>query len=313
MPSSQKPIVVVGSINIDLVANAEKIPAAGETVRGNDFQVHPGGKGANQAVAVARLGYPVQLIGKVGTDAFGDQLHAYLKETGVNVDAVERHEGASGVAMITVSPQGENSIVVTPGANAEVTADFIDAHRETIRGAGIVLAQLEIPIDTVEHLASLCEAEGIPLMLDPAPAHALPLAIFRHVQWFTPNETEAAFFAAKVGEDVGELKPEKTANALLAAGAESVVLKMGSRGVYLSSANGLSQMIPAFRVTAVDTTAAGDAFNGAFATALMLGFEQQVGARFAAAAAAISVTRPGAQPSMPTRAEVDELLRAHGS
>jgi len=215
--------------------------------------------------------------------------------------------------MITVSPQGENSIVVTPGANAEVTADFIDAHRETIRDAGIVLAQLEIPIDTVEHLASLCGAEGIPLMLDPAPAHALPLAIFRHVQWFTPNETEAAFFAAKVGEDVGELKPEKTANALLAAGAESVVLKMGSRGVYLSSANGLSQMIPAFRVTAVDTTAAGDAFNGAFATALMLGFEQQVGARFAAAAAAISVTRPGAQPSMPTRAEVDELLRAHGS
>lgn len=309
MPSSQKPIVVVGSINIDLVANAEKIPAAGETVRGNDFQVHPGGKGANQAVAVARLGYPVQLIGKVGTDAFGDQLHDYLKATGVNVDAVERHEGASGVAMIAVSPQGENSIIVTPGANAEVTTDYVDAHKETIRRAGIVLAQLEIPIDTVEHLASLCGAEGIPLMLDPAPAHALPPAIFRHLRWFTPNETEAAFFATDVTEGVGELEPEKIANALLATGVEKVVLKMGSRGVYLST-NGFSQTVPAFQVKAVDTTAAGDAFNGAFATALMLGLEQSAAARFATAAAAISVTRPGAQPSMPTRAEVDELLKA---
>ncbi len=311
MSSSQKPIVVVGSINIDLVASAEKIPVAGETVRSSDFQVHPGGKGANQAVAVARLGYPVQLIGKVGTDAFGGQLLSYLREAGVDVSAVEKHEGTSGVAMIAVSPRGENSIVVTPGANAQVTPAFLNAHRETIRAAGMVLAQLEIPIETVEYLASLCGEEQIPLMLDPAPAHALPSTVFHHLRWFTPNETEAAFFAAQFKEDERELKPERIARVLLDAGVESVVLKRGSRGVYLASANDSSHVVPAFAVEAVDTTAAGDAFNGAFATALMLGMERMEAARFAAAAAAISVTRPGAQPSMPTRAEVDEMLRSH--
>jgi ribokinase len=311
MPSSQKPIVVVGSINIDLVASAEKIPVAGETVRGGDFQIHPGGKGANQAVAVARLGYPVQLIGKVGTDTFGGQLLSYLQEAGVDVNAVERHEGTSGVAVIAVSTRGENSIVVVPGANAHVTPDFLDLHRETICDAGIVLAQLEIPIATVEYLSNLCEEEGISLMLDPAPAHALPSKIFRHLRWLTPNETEAAFFAAEFMKDLRKLEPEQISNALLGAGVENVVLKMGSRGVYLSSANGNSHMLPAFPVTAVDTTAAGDAFNGAFATALMLGMGQVEAARFATAAAAVSVTRPGAQPSMPSRAEVDELLGTH--
>jgi ribokinase len=315
MPSSQKPIVVVGSINIDLVANAEKIPLAGETVRGSDFQVHPGGKGANQAVAGARLGYPVQLIGKVGTDVFGEQLLSSLQEAGVNVNAVARHEGTSGIAMIAVSPRGENSIVVTPGANAQVTPHFLDSHRETIRGAGIVLTQLEIPIETVAHLADLCGEEEIPLMLDPAPAHALSPGILRHLRWFTPNETEAAFFASQLAEGARKPEPEQIANVLLAAGFGNVVLKMGSGGVYLSSTDGsanvFSHRIPAFPVKAVDTTAAGDAFNGAFATALMLGMPQEEAARFAAAAAAVSVTRHGAQPSMPTRAEVDELLGAH--
>ena len=311
MPSSQKPIVVVGSINIDLVASAEKIPAAGETIRGSDFQVHPGGKGANQAVAVARLGYPVQLIGKVGTDTFGEQLLSYLKETGVDVNAVGKHEGSSGVAMIAVSPRGENSIVVTPGANARVTPDYLDIHWETIRGAGIVLAQLEIPIETVEYLADLCKQESIPLMLDPAPAQRLPEDLFHRLRWFTPNETEAAFFAAQFSEDIGELEPAHVADTLIGAGVDSVVLKMGARGVYLSSASDSPQIIPAFPVRAVDTTAAGDAFNGAFATALMLGMEKFAAARFAVAAAAVSVTRPGAQPSMPSRADVDEVLNAH--
>jgi len=311
MPSSQKPVVVVGSINIDLVANAEKIPMAGETVRGSDFQVHPGGKGANQAVAVARLGYPVQLVGKVGTDAFGEQLLSYLLEAGVDVAAVEKHEGSSGVAMIAVSSRGENSIVVTPGANAFVTPDYLDAHRETIRGAGIVLAQLEIPIETVLYLAGLCEQEGIALMLDPAPAHALPDDLFRHLHWFTPNETEAAFFAAQFFKGAGELEPDRVADILIGTGVHGVMLKMGARGVYLASSGSSSQIIPALPVKAVDTTAAGDAFNGAFATALMLGMENVEAARFAVAAAAVSVTRAGAQPSMPSRAEVDELLGAH--
>jgi ribokinase len=311
MSADQKPIVVVGSINIDLVASAEKIPVVGETVRGGDFQIHPGGKGANQAVAVARLSYPVQLVGKVGTDAFGEQLLSYLREVGVGVDAVEKQDGASGVAMISVSPRGENSIVVVPGANGQVTPDLLDTHREAIRGAGIVLTQLETPIETIEHLASLCKEEGIPLMLDPAPARSLPESIFRQLQWVTPNETEAAFFAAQLADDVRQLEAKQIANVLLSAGVENVVLKLGSRGVFLSTANNSGQMVPAFPVQAVDTTAAGDAFNGAFATALMLGMGQVEAARFAVAAAAISVTRHGAQPSMPTRAEVDELLGGH--
>jgi ribokinase len=309
MPTSQKPVLVVGSINVDLVANAEKIPVAGETVRGIDFQVHAGGKGANQAVAVARLGYPVELIGKVGTDAFGDQALSHLKEAGVGMDAVERHDGTSGVAMIAVSPQGENSIVVVPGANAHVTPPFLEEHRETIRRAGIVLTQLETPIDTGEYLANLCEAEGIPLMLDPAPAHALPEKLFRRLRWLTPNETEAAFLATQVSDHASESEPAEIADILLDKGVQSVILKMGSRGVCLATANTFLQMIPAFPVKAVDTTAAGDAFNGAFATALMLGMEQMKAARFAVAAAAISVTRHGAQPSMPTQVEVEELLR----
>ena len=311
MASSKKPIVVVGSINIDLVANAEHIPAAGETVRGSEFQVHPGGKGANQAVAVSRLGYPVQLIGKVGTGAFGEQLRAYLQEAGVDVQAVERHEGTSGVAMITVSPRGENSIVVIPGANAQVTPEFLDSHREIIRGAGIVLTQLEIPIETVLHLANVCAEYEVPLVLDPAPAHALPREIFRHMRWFTPNETEAAFFSHPSAPGLQDAEPAQIARSLLDLGVAGVVLKMGSRGVYLASADGSSQMLPIFPVHAVDTTAAGDAFNGAFATALMLDMNPVEAARFASAAAAVSVTRAGAQPSMPNRAEVDELLGEH--
>jgi ribokinase len=172
-----------------------------------------------------------------------------------------------------------------------------------------VLTQLETPLETVEHLANLCEEEGIPLMLDPAPARSLPESIFRRLQWVTPNETEAAFFAAQLADDVRQLEAKQIANALISAGVENVVLKLGSRGVYLSTANNSAQMVPAFPVQAIDTTAAGDAFNGAFATGLMLGMRQAEAARFAVAAAAISVTRHGAQPSMPTRSEVDELLR----
>ena len=310
MATSQKPIVVVGSINIDLVAKAERIPVAGETVRGIDFQVHAGGKGANQAVAVARLGYPVELIGKVGTDAFGDQALSSLQEAGVGMNAVERHDGTSGVAVIAVSPHGENSIVVVPGANAHVTPTFLEKHRETIRRAGIVLTQLETPIDTLEHLANVCEEEEVPLMLDPAPAQELPEQLFRRLRWLTPNETEAAFLATQFSNIARGSEAAEIADILLDKGVESVILKMGSRGVCLATANTFFQMIPAFPVKAVDTTAAGDAFNGAFATALMLGMEQVKAARFAVAAAAISVTRPGAQPSMPTRAEVEELLRS---
>jgi ribokinase len=312
MPISPKPVLVVGSINIDLVVNAEKVPVAGETVRGSEFQLHPGGKGANQAVAVGRLGYPVQLIGKVGRDTFGAELRTYLHRAGVDIAAVEVSAESSGVAMIAVSPNGSNSIIVVPGANAQVTPEFLDTHLDMIRGAGIVLTQLEIPLDTVEHLADLCGREGLPLILDPAPAQTLPHGIFRHVHWFTPNETETAFFAAtsgKNGKDQSE--PKQIVDSLLALGIHGVVLKMGSQGAYLASSDGIAQFVSAYPVKVVDTTAAGDAFNGAFATGLMLGMDAAKAARFASAAAAISVTRPGAQPSMPSRSEVEQLLEAH--
>lgn len=305
---AQKPIVVVGSINTDLVAVAGKIPAAGETVMGKDFQIHPGGKGANQAVAVARLGYPVQLIGRLGDDAFGAQLKTYLETAGVDIKGVATSEGASGVAMIILSSGGENSIVVTPGANAKVTPDDIAKNLERIRRAGIVLAQLEIPLETVEYLAMVCAREEVPLILDPAPARDLPAKLFKHIAWFTPNQIEAAFFAGVDAANANGTEPAAMAKAILSKGCNAALLKLGPRGAYVASRTEPGTFVPAFAVKAVDTTAAGDAFNGGFATGLMLGKSPVESATFAAAVAGVSVTRHGAQPSMPAMAEVEALL-----
>jgi ribokinase len=294
----RKPVVVVGSINLDLVANTARIPVAGETVSGSDFQTHHGGKGANQAVAVGRLGYPVRMLGRVGDDAFGAELKAGLNNAGVDPAGVATSQGSSGVAVIVVAESGENSIVVVPGANGHVTPLDIDANLEMIRSAGLVLAQLEIPIETVVHLATICAREGVPLMLDPAPATALPHELLKHVTWFTPNETEAAFF----------IENDAVANGLRGKGLSGIVLKLGSKGAYIAPPGGEAVSIQPFAVSAVDTTAAGDCFNGAFAVGLLLGKESSEAARFAAAAAAISVTRAGAQSSMPTMAEVEAML-----
>jgi ribokinase len=306
--AGQKPVVVVGSINTDLVAIAAKIPAVGETVIGRDFQIHPGGKGANQAVAVARLGYPVQLIGRLGSDPFATQLRVHLRQAGVDISGVSTSEGTSGVAVIVVSDTGENSIVVTPGANAEVSPRDLDANIAMIRNAGIVLAQLEIPIETVDYLAAICAREGVPLILDPAPALPLPANVFKHVAWMTPNQTEAAFYMTDGHGATNGFTPGETAKQILSRGCRGVVLKMGEDGVYLATARGLAESSPAFAVKAIDTTAAGDAFNGGFATGLMLGKSPMESARFASAVAAISVTRAGAQPSMPAMSEVEAFL-----
>jgi ribokinase len=305
--SKKKPIVVVGSINADLVATVEHIPQAGETITSTSFQIHPGGKGANQAVAVARLGYPVKMIGRLGNDAYGEQLRSHLKTAGVDTSCVSTTEGSSGTALILVSSAGENCIVVIPGANALVSAADIDENLATIRQAGIVLAQLEIPIGTVVHLAEVCSREGILLMLDPAPAVTLPRNLLEGVTWFTPNETEAAFFVRDLAPSAPAESPRETATTLRASGLHGVVLKLGSRGAFLHSETTEAQ-VASFPVTAIDTTAAGDTFNGAFATGLMMGKTEIESARFAAAAAAISVTRAGAQPSMPSLAEVNALL-----
>jgi len=309
--SAQKPIVVVGSINTDLVAVTKRIPAVGETVIGSDFQMHPGGKGANQAVAVARLGYPVRLIGRLGSDTFGTELRSYLETSGVDITGVSTSDGASGVAVIVVSGQGENSIVLSPGANSKVTPEDLDANISILRSAGIVLAQLEIPLETVEHLARICARENVPLILDPAPARDLPPGIFKDIAWFTPNQTEAAFYLGSKHSESNPQAPAEIANILLSKDCRGVVLKMGAHGTYLRSQGGMGSLVPAFSVKAIDTTAAGDAFNAGFATALMLGKSPLDSATFAAAVAAISVTRTGAQPSMPSMAEVEGFIRSN--
>ena len=295
---------------MDLVATADHIPMVGETVAGYAFQTHFGGKGANQAVAIARLGHPVQLIGRLGSDRFGEELQEGLEREGIDITGVRKVAGTSGIAIIVVSSRGENCIVVTPGANATLSEDDLDEYVEQIRGAGLVLAQLEIPIATVLRLAEICDREGVPLMLDPAPAQTLPVQLLPLITWFTPNETEAAFFANGQSKHTNDSNQTvRMANTLMGTGVRNLLLKLGERGFHLATADGEFRTHAAYSVPVVDTTAAGDAFNGAFAVALMDGKSPIDSASFAAAAAAISVTRNGAQSSMPTLNEVRAYLR----
>jgi ribokinase len=303
-----KRIVVVGSINLDLVGATQRIPIAGETVAGLSFQTFPGGKGANQAVAAARLDCPVSMLGKLGSDIFGAQLRESLEESKVNTDGIDVVPGSSGVALITTDAKGQNAITVVAGANGQLSPLDLDAHIETIRSAGILLTQLEIPLETVEYLGAIAIRERIPLVLDPAPARPLPASLLKCVDWFTPNETEACFLLGRVPGKLSNEALEDAAKGLLALGSRNVILKLGERGCYVALLDGTRQLLPPFNVHAVDTTAAGDAFNGAFAVALLNGQDPLSSASWAGAVAALSVTRPGAQPSMPTRLEVDRFL-----
>jgi len=303
-----KRIVVVGSINIDLVGATQRIPLAGETVEGLSFRTFPGGKGANQAVAAARLGASVTILGKLGTDAFGAQLRESLEESKVNTDGIEIVSGSSGVALITTDVKGANAITVVPGANGHLSPADLDAHIGIIRGAGILLTQLEIPLETVEYLAAIAIRERIPLVLDPAPARPLPASLLKCVDWLTPNETEACFLLGWAPGELANDALEDAANTLLELGSRNVILKLGERGCYVALLDGTRQLLPAYGVHAIDTTAAGDAFNGAFAVALLNGQDPISSASWALAVAAISVTRPGAQPSMPTHIEVARFL-----
>jgi ribokinase len=299
-----KPIVTVGSINMDLVSSAERIPRPGETLIGRTFHANSGGKGANQAVAVARLGYPSVMLGMVGEDALGEQLLQTLQGYGVDTSHIGIAPGSSGTASIVVDVAGENAIVVTPGANLSVTPQYLKSKKEVLRSAGLVLAQLEVPLQTISWLAECCARLEIPLMLDPAPAAALPLQLLSQVTWFTPNQTEAVFYADE------ELSQEETLASLFRLGLRQVVLKLGAEGVLIACDDGRRDRIPAVPVQTVDTTAAGDAFNGAFGVALMRGKSIGESARFASAAAALSVTRAGAQTSLASQDEVDTAMGA---
>jgi ribokinase len=304
MGKTRKSIIVVGSITMDLVTRTPRIPSIGQTLIGTGFETTPGGKGANQAVAASRLGYPVAVVGKVGTDVYGPALIENLAHAGVDTSAITQTEGSSGLAPIFLDENGNNSIVVIPGANGKLDHEAIDWHEDRIRSAGMVLCQLEIPIDTLTYTLALCAKAGVPVMLDPAPAATLPEQVFQQVAWFTPNESEAAFYAGN------SASAEESAEQLLALGLRGVALKRGAEGAFLATQEGIRAWVPAFSVPAVDTVAAGDCWNAAFAVALLEDNNPLEAARFAAAAAALSVTRRGAQNAMPTRVEVDAFLAA---
>lgn len=248
------------------------------------------------------------MIGRLGTDAFGMQLRAGLDTAGVDTGCVTNVDGPSGSAVILVTPHGGNSIVVVPGANNSLQPEDLETHLETIRGASILLAQLEIPLNTVERLGELAAELGIPFLLDPAPAQALSGAMLRNVTWLTPNESETRTVLEHLGGTVDDSDVAGAAERILATGVRNVILKLGSRGMYLAGKDVEAGFVPAYRVTAVDTTAAGDAFNGGFAYALTRGQTPLAAAGFAAAVAGISVTRVGAQPSMPQLADVEALM-----
>ncbi|MGA7522498.1 MAG: ribokinase [Acidobacteriaceae bacterium] len=307
-------IVVVGSVNLDLVCVGKRIPAPGETVWGNRFQTFHGGKGANQAVAVARLGYPVSMVAKVGDDDFGSRLRQGLRAAHVNVRAVSTAKAtASGVALITVDNRGQNSITIIPGANGELRPADLEKSLPSLRSAGMILTQLEVPMETVEYLGSLAARLKVPMMLDPAPARSIPRKILRSVTYLTPNETETCTLCGIAPAHLTQATVAGCAEKLQREGAANVIIKMGKDGAFIASADGLRKKVPAFKVKAVDSTAAGDAFNGAFAVALMRGFSLEDAVRFAAAAGAMSATRAGAQTSMPASEEVARLLHGHGS
>jgi ribokinase len=303
-----KQIVVVGSTSLDFVAGAGRIPVVGETIIGNTFNTFYGGKGANQAVAAAKLGYPTAMIARVGDDAFGPQLQNALRSAGVDAENVLNVSGPSGVALIMTGGKGENSIVVVPGSNGKLTIQELQKHEKTLKNAGMFLAQLEIPMETVEYLTEFAKKNGIPLMLDPAPARELPASLLQRVSWITPNESETLTLLRRSEKELAEDQVHRAAEEILSRGVRNVVLKLGSRGCLVAH-GGKMEFVPAYKVAAVDTTAAGDAFNGAFAVGLMKGQSPREAAAFACAVAGISVTRHGAQPSMPTLAEVGRFLR----
>jgi ribokinase len=302
-----KSIVVVGSLNMDFVVQVASLPVRGQTVSGRAFKMLPGGKGANQACAVGRLSGRGLMVGRVGDDVFGETLKASLAAAGVDVSHVLATPGeATGVALIPVEDGGENLIVVAGGANGRLGPEDVDRALRDV-SEGLLLAQLESPIETVEAALRLARDRGMTTILDPAPARPLERALLQTVDVLTPNESEAMVLLGLQQGTVAVAEAAGIARRLLALGPRSVILKLGDKGAWIEGAAG-SGGFPVRRVEAVDATAAGDTFNGALAVALAEGRSMPEAIGFANGAASISVTRLGAQASIPDRAEVDTLL-----
>ncbi len=305
-----KRIVVVGSSNTDLVIRLDRLPRPGETLLGGEFMTAAGGKGANQAVGAARAGGEVAFVGRMGRDSFGDQAVAALARDGIDVEYVARDgRAASGAALIFVARGGGNMIAVAAGANGRLSAADVRRARGTFEDAAVLILQLETPLETVEAAVALATQTGTRVILNPAPARPLPDRLLARVSILTPNESEAGLLTGiKVTSDA---TAARAADRLRSRGVPIVIVTLGARGAFVAG-GGFRQRIPGFAVKAVDTTAAGDVFNGVLAVALAEGRPLDSAIRFANAAAALSVTRPGAQPSAPTRREIDRFLARSG-
>ncbi|MBV7298401.1 ribokinase [Enterovibrio paralichthyis] len=300
-------LVVLGSVNADHVLQVPSFPRPGETLHGRNYQVIPGGKGANQAVAAARLNADIGFIACVGDDPFGINIRESFKCDGINIGGVKMQADCpTGIAMIQVSDSGENSICISAEANAKLTAQAVEPELERIRQAEYLLMQLETPMDGIERAAQVAKEHGTKVILNPAPARELPESLLACVDIITPNETEAEVLTGIKVDD--EVTAKAAAAKLHEKGIETVMVTLGAKGVYVSL-QGEGKIVPGFRVEAIDTTAAGDTFNGAFVTGLMESMPLESAIKFAHAAAAISVTRFGAQTSIPTREEVDAFLQ----
>ena len=299
-------ITVVGSSNTDLIIKMPRLPVPGETVLGNQFVIAAGGKGANQAVAAARLGAMVTFVARLGKDDFGNSALTGFEKEKINTEFVFRdEESPSGVALIFVGETGENMIAAAQGANARLSREDIDKADEAIKNADIVVLQLETTMDAVIRTVEIASERHIPIILNPAPGRKLGPALVEKISYLTPNETEAEILTGV--QVVDQSTAERAGAQLLQRGAQNVIITMGKSGAVLVNSAG-SLLVPAFQVKPVDTTAAGDAFNGGLAYAIAVGQPLEEAMRFANAVAALAVTRMGAQPSMPAKTEVDGLL-----
>lgn len=300
-------LVVLGSINADHILNIEQFPRPGETVIGKQYKVAFGGKGANQAVAAGRSGADIAFIACVGADDIGERVRQQLASDRIDTQPIEAiTDSTTGVALIFVNAEGENVIGIDAGANAAVTPDYLARYQQKVIDADALLMQLESPLETVIAAASLAKQHQTQVILNPAPARELPDDLLATIDMITPNETEAQRLTGIAVNDDNDAA--RAAQALHDKGIATVIITLGSRGVWLSE-NGNGKLVPGFKVKAVDTIAAGDTFNGALVTALLEAKNMADAVRFAHAAAAIAVTRPGAQPSVPWREEIDAFLQ----